>query len=101
MDVTVNKPVMSESGILPVRTPEGIDVISMNFLPITGIVMVSTPQDMVSMIVGKAINMARKLNINIIGLIENMSYIVCPGCSEKIKIFESDSIYGFLDKNRR
>ena len=50
----------------------------MQSIPITGIVMVSTPQDLVSMIVGKAVNMARKLNIDIIGLIENMSYIICP-----------------------
>ncbi|MBU3160752.1 Mrp/NBP35 family ATP-binding protein [Clostridium frigoris] len=146
------KPFMNESGIIPVKTTEGIDVISMNFLveneddpviwrgpavsgvvkqfwtdviwgeldyliidmppgtgdvaltvmqsiPVTGIVMISTPQDLVSMIVGKAVNMARKLNIDIIGLIENMSYIVCPGCTEKIKMFDSDNIDKFLDKN--
>lgn len=146
------KPVMSELGIMPVRTNDGIDVISMNFLveneedpviwrgpavsgvvkqfwtdviwgeldyliidmppgtgdvaltvmqsiPVTGIVMVSTPQDLVSMIVGKAINMAHKLDIGILGLIENMSYIACPGCNEKIRIFESDNIDEFLNKN--
>jgi Mrp family chromosome partitioning ATPase len=146
------KPVMSEFGIMPVKTTEGIDVISMNFLveneedpvifrgpaisgvvkqfwtdviwgeldyliidmppgtgdvaltvmqsmPITGIVMISTPQDLVSMIVGKAVNMANKLNINILGLIENMSYILCPGCNEEIRMFESDSIEEFLNKN--
>ena len=48
----------------------------MQSIPISGIVMVSVPQDMVSMIVAKAVNMVRKLNIKIIGLVENMSYIV-------------------------
>ncbi|MBW9157416.1 Mrp/NBP35 family ATP-binding protein [Clostridium tagluense] len=147
------KPLMNELGIVPVRTTEGIDVISMNFLveneedpviwrgpavsgvvkqfwtdviwgeldyliidmppgtgdvaltvmqsiPITGIVMVSTPQDLVSMIVGKAVNMAHKLNIDIIGLIENMSYIICPECNDKIRIFESANIDEFLNKNQ-
>ena len=49
----------------------------MQSIPINGIVMVSVPQDMVSMIVAKAVNMVKKLNIEIIGLVENMSYIVC------------------------
>ncbi len=76
-----------------------VSVIIKIHVAVTGIVMVSTPQDLVSMIVGKAVNMARKLDIGIIGLIENMSYIICPECSEKIKIFESDNIDEFLNKN--
>ena len=47
----------------------------MQSIPINGIVMVSVPQDMVSIIVAKAVNMVKKLNIEIIGLVENMSYI--------------------------
>ena len=62
-----------------------VSVIIKIHVAVTGIVMVSTPQDLVSMIVGKAVNMARKLDIGIIGLIENMSYIICPECSEKNK----------------
>lgn len=53
-------------------------------LPIDGIVVVTTPQDLVSMIVEKAVKMAEFMNIKILGLIENMSYIPCPCCGEKI-----------------
>lgn len=67
----------------------------MQSIPITGLVMVSVPQDLVSMIVAKAINMARKMNINVLGVIENMSYIVCPDCGKKIKIFKNN-IESFL-----
>ncbi len=53
-------------------------------LPIDGIVVVTTPQDLVSMIVEKAVKMAEMMNIKIYGIIENMSYISCPHCGEKI-----------------
>lgn len=56
-------------------------------LPLDGIVIVASPQDLVSMIVKKAINMAYKMNIPIIGLIENMSYAVCPHCGKEIELF--------------
>lgn len=56
-------------------------------LPIDGILIVTTPQDLVSMIVKKAVNMAKQMNIPILGVIENMSYAVCPHCGEKISIF--------------
>jgi len=56
----------------------------MNSIPISGIVMVSVPQNLVSTIVSKAVNMARKMDINILGVIENMSYITCPDCDKKI-----------------
>ncbi len=59
-------------------------------LPLDGIVLVSTPQDLVSMIVSKARNMATMMNVNIIGLVENMSYIKCPHCDEKISLFGND-----------
>jgi Mrp family chromosome partitioning ATPase len=56
-------------------------------LPLDGVIVVSTPQDLAFMIVSKAVNMARAMNIPILGLIENMGYVQCPNCSEKIKIF--------------
>lgn len=56
-------------------------------LPIDGIVVVTTPQELVTMIVEKAVNMAKMMNIPIIGIVENMSYVECPNCSEVIKIF--------------
>lgn len=56
-------------------------------LPIDGIVIVTTPQDLVSMIVGKAVNMAKMMNIPIIGIVENMSYMECPDCGKKLYPF--------------
>lgn len=70
----------------------------MQSIPLSGIVMVSVPQDFVSMIVSKAINMARKMNINILGVIENMSYITCPDCGKKIKLFNGEGTDKFLEE---
>ncbi|MCQ2505055.1 MAG: Mrp/NBP35 family ATP-binding protein [Saccharofermentans sp.] len=61
-------------------------------LPIDGIVMVSTPQDLVSMIVSKARNMAAMMNIPVLGLVENMSYIICPHCGDKMSLFGNDEV---------
>lgn len=141
----------SELGIIPVRSPEGIDAISLNFfmedeeqpviwrgpliagavkqfwtdviwgeldylvidmppgtgdvaltvmqsMPISGMVMVSTPQDMVSMIVAKSINMVKAMNIPILGVVENMSYMICPNCNERIDVFNDGSIDDFLNR---
>lgn len=130
----------SEAGLLPVRSPSGIQTMSMNLLleedtqpvlwrgsliagaavqfwtdvlwedvdymfvdmppgtgdvplsifqslPLAGIVVVTTPQDLVKMIVEKALNMADKMNVPVLGLVENMSYYVCPCCGEKTEIF--------------
>lgn len=63
----------------------------MQSIKLTGIIMVSTPQDMVSMIVAKAVNMAKKMNVNILGIIQNMSYILCPCCDTKIEMNSSYS----------
>ena len=70
----------------------------MQSIPINGMVMVTTPQDMVSMIVAKAIIMAKTLNVPLIGVIENMSYILCPKCGEKIKMFEDHDLDDFLQR---
>ncbi len=56
-------------------------------LPVDGIVVVTTPQDLVSMIVEKAVNMAHMLNIPILGLVENMAWYECPCCGQKLPIF--------------
>ena len=56
-------------------------------IPLDGIVVVTTPQDLVSMIVGKAIKMAGLLDIPVLGLVENMSYVACPDCGKRIEIF--------------
>lgn len=65
-------------------------------IPISGLVVVSVPQDFVSMIVSKAVNMARKMNIKVLGVVENMSYIICPNCNKKIRLFADDNIDNFL-----
>ena len=56
-------------------------------LPVDGIVIVTSPQDLVSMIVAKAVNMADKMNVPVLGVIENMSYATCPDCGKKIEVF--------------
>ena len=135
----------SESGILPVVTKEGIQLMSMNVLlenedepvvwrgslisgtvlqfwtdviwqgvdimfidmppgtgdvpltvfqsiPIDGIVIVTTPQDLVGMIVKKAVKMAHMMNVPILGIVENMSYIKCPDCGRKISVFGESGV---------
>ena len=61
-------------------------------LPIDGIIIVTSPQDLVSMIVEKAVRMAEKMNIQILGIIENMSYLRCPHCDEMISVFGESHI---------
>lgn len=68
----------------------------MQSIPVNGVVVVSLPQDMVSMIVSKAVIMARKMDINVLGVIENMSYLKCPDCGKKISIFGGEDIEPFL-----
>ena len=55
-----------------------------NQIPIDGVILVSTPQDLVKMIVGKAVNMCKKMNINVLGLVENMAYYKCPCCGNPL-----------------
>lgn len=67
-------------------------------LPVDGAVIVTTPQDLAMLIVKKAINMARQLNIPIAGLVENMSYMKCPHCSERIEMFEDSNTQGAAEE---
>lgn len=61
-------------------------------IPLDGIVIVASPQELVGMIVEKAVNMARMMNIPILGLVENMSYVSCPDCGKKIRVFGESHI---------
>ncbi len=61
-------------------------------IPVDGIIIVTTPQDLVSMIVTKAVKMAQLMNIPIIGLVENYSYLECPDCGKKISVFGESHI---------
>ena len=56
-------------------------------LPLDGVIVVSSPQDLASMIVSKAVNMAKKMDAPLLGLVENMSYLNCPHCNDKINLF--------------
>ena len=56
-------------------------------LPIDGVIIVTSPQDLVSMIVAKAVKMANMMNIPVLGLVENYSYLNCPDCGKKISVF--------------
>jgi len=56
-------------------------------LPVDGIIVVSSPQELVSMIVAKAVKMAEMMNIPVLGLVENMSYLKCPDCGKEIPVF--------------
>jgi Mrp family chromosome partitioning ATPase len=61
-------------------------------LPVDGIIVVTTPQSLVSMIVSKAINMANLMNVPILGIVENMSYLECPDCGKTINIFGESNV---------
>ena len=83
-----------ELDYLLIDMPPGTSDITLTVMqsfPITELIIVSTPQDMVSMIVKKVISMANKMPLQIRGVIENMSYITCPGCDTKIKVFSKKS----------
>lgn len=86
-----NDVIWGELDYLLIDMPPGTGDVAltvMQSLPLDGIVMVSVPQDMISMIVAKAVNMTRKMNIKVLGLIQNMSYIICPGCETIIRLHE-------------
>lgn len=61
-------------------------------LPVDGIIVVTSPQDLVSMIVGKAVKMANMMNVPVLGIVENMSYLECPECKKKINVFGESKI---------
>ena len=67
-------------------------------LPLDGIVIVTSPQELVSMIVSKAVNMAKKMNVPILGIVENMSYVQCPDCERKIFVFGKSHLQDVADK---
>ena len=61
-------------------------------LPVDGIIIVSSPQELVGMIVGKAVQMAEMMKVPILGIVENMSYVLCPDCGRQIKVFGESHI---------
>lgn len=67
-------------------------------IPVDGIIIVTSPQELVGMIVKKALNMAKMMNIPILGLVENMSYAICPDCQKEIHIFGESHINSIVEK---
>lgn len=61
-------------------------------IPLDGIIIVTSPQDLVSMIVNKAVKMANMMNVPIVGVVENYSYFMCPNCNEKHQIFGESKV---------
>ena len=61
-------------------------------IPLDGIVVVTSPQELVSMIVEKAVNMAHLMKIPVLGVVENMSYVKCPDCGKEIKVFGESNV---------
>ncbi|TDA68336.1 MAG: hypothetical protein D9V47_08805 [Clostridia bacterium] len=79
-----------ELDCLVVDLPPGtgdVPLTVMQSLPLDGLVIVSSPQDLAVMVVRKAINMGKTMGVKILGLIENMSYATCPRCGEQMAIF--------------
>lgn len=67
-------------------------------LPVDGIIVVTSPQELVSMIVAKAVKMARKMDIKVLGLVENMSYLECPDCGKQIPVFGESHIEAIAEE---
>lgn len=67
-------------------------------LPVDGIVIVSSPQELVGMIVGKAVQMAEMMKVPVLGIIENMSYALCPHCGEHIQVFGDSHVEQTAEK---
>lgn len=68
-------------------------------IPVDGIIIVSSPQELVGMIVEKAVNMAAMMNIPVLALVENMSYFKCPDCGKEIKIFGESNMEKIAKKH--
>ncbi len=75
-----------------------IALTSFQSLPIDDLIIVTSPQDLVSLVVTKAIKMARMMKINVLGVVENMSYVKCPKCDEKISVFGESHLDEFATK---
>ncbi len=82
--------VWGETDIMFIDMPPGTGDVPLSVfqsIPLSGIVVVTTPQDLVGMIVSKAVGMANLMNVPILGLAENMSYLTCPDCGKQIPLF--------------
>ena len=69
-------------------------------IPVDGIIVVTSPQELVSMIVEKAVNMANMMNIPVLGVVENMSYLKCPECGKKIEVFGQSHLDSVAEEHK-
>ena len=67
-------------------------------IPLSGIIIVTSPQELVSMIVSKAVTMAQMMNVPILGIVENMSYVKCPDCGKEIRVFGESHVEEVAEK---
>lgn len=84
-----------ETDLMFVDMPPGTGDVALTVfqsLPVDGIVVVTSPQQLVSMIVGKAVNMAKMMNVPIVGIVENYSWFDCPDCGKRHYIFGNGSL---------
>lgn len=84
-----------ELDFLLVDMPPGTSDVALTVfqsLPVEGVVIVSSPQDLVQMVVGKAVNMANMMGVPVLGLVENMAYVTCPDCGKKIYPYGSSRL---------
>ncbi len=93
--------VWGDLDVLVVDLPPGTSDASltvMQSLPLNGILLVTSPQDLAGMVVRKAAKMAQHLSVSVVGLVENMSYLVCPKCGERIEVFGASQAMSTANK---
>ena len=96
-----NNVVWGDIDVMFVDMPPGTGDVALTVfqsLPLDGIVIVTSPQELVSMIVEKAVKMAQMMNVPVIGIVENMSYFMCPDCGKKHRIFGESHLGKIADK---
>lgn len=87
--------VWGDTDVLLIDCPPGTGDVPLTVfqtIPLDGIIIVSSPQELVKMIVSKAANMAKMMDIPVLGLVENMSYVACPDCGKHINVFGESHI---------
>lgn len=88
--------------VLLIDMPPGTGDVALTILqqlPVQGVIMVSTPQPMVSMIVFKAVHMCEQMHVPVLGILENMAYLDCPHCGERIDFYNTDQLSEFLESS--
>ena len=96
-----NNVVWGDIDVMFVDMPPGTGDVALTVfqsLPLDGIVIVTSPQELVSMIVEKAVKMAQMMNVPVIGIVENMSYFMCPDCGKKHRIFGESHVDAVASK---